>query len=340
MNTARENLLQWTDCLLDPHAAAGQHREAAHEWCRWTLALLGVNENEASTHSNAFFSNSMLATGKAISPLGALRCLRDFRRTAVFLQGMDAALRTALERFPGETIHVLEAGCGPIAPLALPFALRYSADQAQFNLLDFHPTSMEAARRMVSELGIDRSIRAFVVGDATSYIVEERPHIIACEMLRHALTSEPQVAATLNLAPQLRERGIFLPERVDVDAVLLDLKARARALMGNSADPTCHIELGNVFSLDASAVENQRQDSDKRLRANLVSVPPHDPMKTPLHLFTRVRVFREHTIREFESGITQAERIKHPATLAETGGPAAFFYQMGASPGFHLGNSR
>src|SRR6187549_2187416 len=107
MNESRESFRRWTECLLDRNRHAGEQREAAHAWCQWGLALLGVNEHEAALRPDAFCSNTGLATGKAISPLGAARCLRDFRRTAVFLQAMDSALRAAFERFPGETIHVL-----------------------------------------------------------------------------------------------------------------------------------------------------------------------------------------------------------------------------------------
>jgi hypothetical protein len=341
MNESRESFRRWSKCLLDPSRAAGEQRDAAHAWCEWGLTLLEVNEHEAAMHPGAFSSNTELATGKAISPLGAARCLQDFRRTAVFLQAMDAALHAAFERFPGETIHVLEAGCGPLAPLALPFALRYSPEQVIFTLLDLHSAALEAAQRVVDELGLRRSVRAFVAEEATSvrFAEKERPHVIACEMLQAALTSEPQVAATLNLAPQLRTGGFFLPEQVDVDAVLFDSGARLRAVTNHSGDAALAAHaitgLGNVFSLDAHALEKLNSGERESLAVAKLNVPSHDLARRRLHLFTRISVFREHRLIEFESAITQPQRVKYPATLAK-GGKVSFTYEVAKEPGLRL----
>src|SRR5690606_22092088 len=154
-----------------------------------------------------------LPSGEAISPQRAALCVREHRRTAVFLQAMDAAIRAARERFPGETLHVVEAGCGPLAPLTLPFALRYAPEEVAFTLIDLHEASLASARRLASELGVEGSIRACRAEDATEvrFAEAEQPHVIACEVLRRALKKEPQVAVTRALAPQLRTGGFFLP---------------------------------------------------------------------------------------------------------------------------------
>ncbi len=343
MNESRESFRRWTECLLDPGRAAGEQREAAHAWCQWGLDLLKVNEHEAAMHTGTFSSHTGLPTGRAISPLSAARCLRDFRRTAVFLQAMDAALRAAFERFPGETIHVLEAGCGPLAPLALPFALRYSPEKVMFTLLELHPAALEAAQRIADELGLLRSIRAFVANEATSvrFAEKERPHVIACEMLQAALTSEPQVAATLNLAPQLRAGGFYLPEQVDVDAVLFDWGAHLRAITKHSGDAALAAqaitELGNAFSLQAHALDKLDLRGPGRLAAATIHVPSHDSMRRRPHLFTRISVFREHRLIEFESDVTQPQRVKYPSALAR-GGNVSFTYEVAKEPGLRLQN--
>ncbi|HEY0548118.1 MAG TPA: class I SAM-dependent methyltransferase [Verrucomicrobiae bacterium] len=342
MNESRQSFRQWTECLLDPSRAAGEQREAAHAWCQWGFDLLEVDEHETAG-PGTFFSNTSLAGGTAISPLSAARCLRDFRRTAVFLQAMDAALRAAFERFPGETIHVLEAGCGPFAPLALPFALRHSPQKVRFTLLDVHPAALDAARHVADELGLLHSIRAFVAQEATSvrFAEEERPHVIACEMIQVALTSEPQVAATLNLAPQLRTGGFYLPEKIDVAAVLFDSGARLRAMTRNSDDAALAAqpvtELGNVFSLQAHALDKLDPGGPGRWAATTVHVPSHDLTRQSLNLFTRISLFREHRLVEFESAITQPRRVKCPVAPA-TGGNVSFTYEVAKEPGLRLRN--
>lgn len=116
MTAARVAFQEWTECLLTPSRTPGEQLAAAQAWCDWGLQLLGIDESTVSSEHDPFFTDTTLPTGKAISALGAVRCVREFRRTAVFLQAMDAAIRETRRRFPGETIHVLEAGCGPLAP--------------------------------------------------------------------------------------------------------------------------------------------------------------------------------------------------------------------------------
>jgi len=342
VNYSLDLFRRWTDCLLDPSCTPGEQRNAAHDWCDWGLNLLAMNETEPPARQDSRFADSLLPTGKAISPLGAMRCVREYRRTAVFLQAMDAALRRARERFPGERIHVLEAGCGPLAPLALPFAVRYRPDEVEFTLLDLHPIALDGARRAAEELGVGDSVRAFLAADATAirFAEADRPHVIACEVLLRALTREPQVAATINLAPQLRRGGIFLPERINVDAGLFDRARWSRALTnstenGEEALPWLQ-ELGTVISLNAYAVNKLQPAGDGRIAATSINVPPHNRDRTSLQLLTRIQVFGEHRLGDFESSLNLPERVNYPAALAAAGGVVDFCYEVSTAPGLRL----
>lgn len=337
----------WTDCLLDPARAPIEHLKAARAWHDWGLCFLGIDEISPRDPENPFFADSYLAHGKAISPLGAVRCVREYRRTAVFLQAMEAALHEARRRFPGETIHVLEAGCGPLAPLALPFALRYPPTEVQFTLLDYHPVALEAVRRVVVALGLQRSIRAYVAADATTYRFPEaeRPHVIACEVLLRALKREPQVAATSNLAPQLQRGGLFVPERIDVDAALFKLGRHLAASMvgdvsmakGESAGAA---RLGTIFSLAAAATDRLESDRPGTYRANSVVVPPHDLPTASVQLLTRIQVFGPHRLGDFESSLNLPERISYPPEIAERGGELDFIYEASGDPGLRVVSRR
>ena len=336
MSKTREYLRNWTEQLLEPAGAFDRQRAAAYAWCDWALAALEVNEPLSFAVGTLFSADTGLATGKAISPLAAARCVREHRRTAVFLQAMDAAIREARVRFPGETIRVLEAGCGPLAPLALPFALRYGPDEVTFTLLDLHPLSLEGARKLAKELGVEASLRDCLCVDATQVKFAEasRPHIIACEVLLRALKREPQVAATVNLAPQVRPGGFFLPEKIAVDAGLLDFAKYDRLLRGETSGSAA-IELGRVFCLEAGRLDTLCRNGETTFAAGAVRVPPHGP-RTPLHLFTRIQVFRDHRLGDFDSSLNLPERVKCPATLGEKGGLAEFFYEISADPGLRL----
>ncbi len=342
MESSIDTFRRWTDCLCDSTKAPRDHWEAAHEWCSWGLKLLGVDESYSHATADDFFADSILSTGKAISPLGAARCVREYRRTAVFLQAMDAAIRAARVRFPGETIHVLEAGCGPLAPLALPFALRYAPEEVSFTLLDLHPRAMNGARKVASELGLSASVRNWLVADATTIRFKEadRPHVIACEVLLRALKREPQVAVTMNLAPQLREGGFFLPERIDVDACLFDsgeyFRPRPEALELAALRAASISELGRVFRLEAESVAQLQPCGVGRLAAEAVVVPPHCRRRLPLHLFTRIKVFCDHVLGDFESSLNLPERVCGAECLSERGGVARFVYEIARDPGLRL----
>ena len=342
MNDARNRFLVWTSCLLDPSRTPLEQLRAAQAWCAWGLALLGIDERTSTSQSSAFHTDTGLETGKAISPFSAAICVREYRRTAVFLQAMQAAIKAAQERHPGEIIHVVEAGCGPLAPLAFAMAAHFPVDQVSFTLLDLHPASLAGARRVAEELGLTRSVRAYLEADVTKmrFPEAERPHVIACEVLLRALTREPQVAATLNLAPQLRADGFFLPECIDVDAVLFDSDEYFRPAMTpeefDARRATGVKELGNVFSLEAASLDKLKHRGERSLEAATISVPPFGAGNWEFQLFTRIRVFREHVLNDFESSLNMSQPVRLPKQIIENGGEARFVYEMSSDPGLTL----
>ena len=337
---ARAALLRWTDCLLDPARSAIDQLAAASAWYDWALATWGVDENDIEQRAE-LFRPTKLSQGKAISPLDAARCVCEFRRTAVFLQGMAEAIRELRSRFPGKKIHVLEAGCGPLAPLALPFALRFPADEMTFTLLDLHASSLDAVRRIVSALGLETSVR-YLQADATAirFPDEARPDLIACEVLLRGLTREPQVAATLNLAPQLKPGGLFLPERITVEAALFDVKRHVDGQLAADEALASSAIVGRtpLFSLVATEIQKVRSLGSNRFAANSIHVPPHDAGRTPLRLFTRVGVYRHHVLRDFDSSLNLPEPLEYPEVVAQSGGRLDFVYSATDEPGLRVVN--
>lgn len=330
VNPTREAFTGWIDCLLDSSRTPLEHRDAAHAWCAWALDRLGIEAQQLDPVGEACAQPTNLASGEAISPQRAVLCLREQQRTAVFLRALDAAVRAAREKFPGETIHVVEAGCGPAAPMALSVAARYSPDVVQVTLLDIHAASLADARRLAAEIGVERSIRATVCGDASAvrFAEADRPHVIVAEVLRRALKKEPQVAVTRALAPQLRAGGFFLPERIEVGPGVL------RGLREAASAPAFEW-LGAAFTLDACVAGSVAADAAGRLPERTVAVPPH--AAGALQLLTRMEVFRGHVLGDFECSLTMPERLRGvPAELAAAGGLLRFAYEISADPGLRL----
>lgn len=270
-----------------------------------------------------------LPGGEAISPQRAVLCLREQQRTAIYLRAAVAAVRAAQQKFPGEIIHVVDAGCGPAAPVALCLAAHFPSEQVQVTLLDIHPASLADARRLAAELGLERSIRATICGDACAvrFAEADRPHVVVAEVLRRALKKEPQVAVTRALAPQLREGGFFLPEKIEV------APGRVRGL---GAENGFEIERAAIaFELEAATVAALPLDATGRLPAREVRVSA--TLAVDAQLLTRMQVFREHRLDDFDCSLTMPERLRGvPAEVAARGGVLRFAYEISTDPGLRL----
>ena len=161
----------------------------------------------------------------------------------IFLRGVDAALRAAQARFPGERLRFLEAGRGPFALLALPLATRFGPEEVGFTLLDIHAHSLDAARKIIEALGLEAYVDEYIEADAATWrcLEDRRPHVVVSETMQNGLKNEPQVAITRNLAPQRLPGGFFLPEAVSLDFPCLPGIPMATRRPGNKAiaSPPC-----------------------------------------------------------------------------------------------------
>lgn len=333
-------LAQLTDALLE-----GQHpgklRDAAIRLYTLFSQITGVGDDSDAPADSV---NTMLPYGRAVSPLGAGKCILDFLRTAQFLRGVYAALRTAQTRFPNETIEVLYAGCGPFAALALPLTTRLAADRLRFTLLDIHPRSLQCAERLVNALGLARYVGDYVQADATSYIHPTAPHVVITETMHKAFTREPQVAITRNLAPQLRAGGIWIPEVVTVRACLyepgtellgyseqrpaVDTAYAARCLQESTRT---RVNLGELLVLSGQSSFADWTEAGSPVVT--VHIPGDTDPRMRLLLSTTIKIFASATLAEYESELTT------PEFVADFDGDfrdarIEFAYAFGAKPGF------
>ncbi|MBF0613262.1 MAG: hypothetical protein G8345_21145 [Magnetococcales bacterium] len=308
------------NALFSQEESYGCQQQAAQDLFRLLAGIIEYDDNQPQLEQA---KDCFLPSGKAISLQGAARCLWEFVRTSRFLQGVEAALRAAQQRFPGQRIRLLEAGCGPFALLALPLALKFEPSQVGFTLLDIHPHSLEAAKTIVTTLGLQDYVDAYVQADATTWTCPDhlRPHVMVSETMQNALKKEPQVAITRNLAHQCVPGGYFLPEKVRVDFCLLYWITDEGEVPFQRTQP-----VATLYEL--------RPDNPHDPLHGQFTLPDPLPERVRPGLCTHIQVFGDYCLEENQCSLTLPLKVK--GLELQAGGIIHHEYIMGEVPGFQL----
>ena len=336
------------DELLSPRRRGGRLRAAAAGLYSLCSSVTGI---DAGSNRPGDSGGTWLPSGQAVSPEDAAACLLDHGRTSKFLRGAHAAVLEARKRFPGATVEILYAGCGPFAPLAVPLASRFGPDEIRFTLLDAHERSLEAARRVFRAFGLAAYVRDYVRCDAASYRHgARRPlHVVVTETMQAALEKEPQAAITMNLAPQITPGGFFIPEKVTVDACLCDLTKEFpldTAGAGVAQSPPGarkgggRIPLGRVLELTAEGCRGPSADGrvggrgvPARPGVATLDVPADAGGGLHLMLLTAVTVFDSIALGDYQSGLT-CPKVLFELGRVRGGARIELAYRAGGEPGF------
>jgi len=175
----------------------------------------------AEESSPSIFKNSKETTingGVALSSKHALDCLRDPLRTIRFIKGTYEAIKDVMLLYPNEKIELLYAGCGPVAPIAITLLSDFSPDELGITLLDINESSINSVKQIIQKLNLNLFFSNIHQTDATQYKFQKNKklHIVLTETMDKGLTVEPQVRVTQNLAPQLVDGGILIPEKINI----------------------------------------------------------------------------------------------------------------------------
>ena len=260
--------------------------------------------------------------GVAIGATWAALCIDDELRTQRFAAGLHAAvtdlLRDEPERGP---VHVLYAGTGPFATLALPVMTRFRPDQLQFTFVEINTVSLAAVRQCVHALGLDDYVRDTIAGDASTLELTDRNvDILLSETMQYSLVDEMQVPITLNLLCQLPQDTILIPQRITL---------RLGRLADTPGQPLV-ADLGEILTIDAASLRTyQRRPETTDFPSATLPLPSAGGL---LAIRTLIDVYGEIGLTDYESGLTIPEYIgRFPD---EEGMPAAaeFTYQVHPSP--------
>jgi hypothetical protein len=296
-------------------------------------------EFQIDPEADVAWGETYSAEGLAISPTQAAMCADQSRRTAMFLRGVHDAISKALAASTSpKPVHVLYAGSGPYATLAVPLMTLFSPELVRFTILDLHKISIKSVKSIVRRLRLGGSVASYVVADACQYSIpkDEMPDVILSETMNAALEFEPQVAIMRHLAGQAPGARL-VPESVRVDAVLLDTSeepARIEPDLEHSIPESSpdRIPFGPVFALDAAAIESWTTLDGDRLPAASIEVPAAPNPHYQPYLFTTIVTHGEHILRTHDCGLTSPRAFPEDGNLA-SGGLIHFHYRLGASPG-------
>lgn len=313
------NFARTVEDLLFLENDFGGLRDAANDFYKYLSEITEINK-DAHTQDRA----TILKNGKAIAPRDAALCVLDFARTSSFLRGIYAAIEEAKRRFPNEKIEILYAGCGPFATLAVPFCLKFSPDEICFTLIDIHKKSVVCAEKFFRTLDFEKFVGEYILMDATVFQPEneKRFHIIVSETMQKSLKNEPQVEMTLNLAKHLFENGLFIPQKIIIEACLADLKKEF-------STERQRIMFGKIFELSAES----RNEKDKLFSPKTFEISSDGIDSMSLMLLTKVEIFDSFALNDYDSGITYST-IFRDFTGAKAGQKIEFRYVRGNDPRF------
>jgi len=321
MSNPLDRLRNATSSLLDRSRAAYSLRAEVMDLKQILEEAGGIIFNEGG--ADIASGETRTDAGVAISPTMAAMCVDDLARTVQFIRGIHDAIIDARDERP---VRILYAGCGPLAPLAIPLMSLFTADDVRFTMLDIHENSIRSAESIIRAFRFEDRVEGFEVGDAARFAFDsgEKPDIMIIEMLRPALASEPQVAVAINLGGQHPD-SVLIPESVTVELALVN---PGREFTTDGTEPgRDRINVGSVCTLDRRAI------LDGKLEPVVVALPDFDAARYRPMLLTTLTVYGDHVLRDYDSGIT-CPRPLRPNNVGP-GDEIEFTYRCGADPHIH-----
>lgn len=319
MPNAKERLDSLTETILNENHP-GKQRAACRELYDFFCEIIGLDDEKGNSEIQ---NGTILLHGKAISPVNAARCLWEYKRTARFLHGVAAAIADLKKRFPNERLEIVYAGCGPFASLVTPLLNKFSPADIKLTLIDYHEFSLTAARKIFEVCGFENFAAEFIQTDACAYKHSRAPHLVISETMQNALLNETQTAITLNLAPQIRAGGVFVPQEIAVEACF--------AKFGSEFVERERIHLGKIFALDAEKIRRgARLDFGK----TSFEIPEAAREKNlSLMLLTKIQIFDSISLDDYDSSITYPKMVRPAVNLSEFR-RVAFEYILDEKPRF------
>jgi hypothetical protein len=339
MQNYQTELNRITEILLKPEEHYDELTKANNDLLALFFSVSGLDMEKPENREDI-----RLVNGKAIGPVWAALCIREILRTKRFIRGFYSGIKAALAKFPDRPIHILYAGTGPFATLAMPLTTVFTSSEINFTFLEINPLSIRSLEKVAAAFQAEKYISEIVSCDAGKYKTpRNKPiHMIITETMQNALQKEPQVGITLNLAPQMEDGGILIPQNITIAAALLDPKKnKARMTSMDWPGQEYYRILGKIFELNKHtetpyAIDNTSANAGEyTFPEGAVAIPKGNLAGyTHLLLFTTIQVFEAEYLTPWECSLTLPQNIMVLEPNNDSVAQVNFQYMMREKPGF------
>lgn len=288
----KERLSRYSIDILNPENFHDKLAPAVMGYADLLFEEFDVNSSSGREHIKTL-------NGNAIGTFWAAKCVREIFRT----QRFSKALYTSVLEASGANkrpIHVLYAGTGPFAALALPVMMMLKPEEVQFTFLEINPESIEVLKQVIDLFDLKAYVKDIHQCDASLWEVSSSEiDIVISETMCRALVAEPQVAIMLNLASQLPKDVVFLPE---------EIKVALCKLGKGSGEPERIADLINfnkesMYSIIADSSMRNWHFKGQDIKTNLSE-------GEQLCLMTEIRVSEGNVLNLDDSSLNMLEKIK------------------------------
>lgn len=328
----RTRLQTAVDTLLNKESEFLQLNRAIKEL---RVLFLDLSPILAPENKESLSEETQLPSGLAIAPDFAATVLIDTKRTVKFLRGVKEAIDGCLKNTDNKPIHLLYAGCGPYATLVFPLLHLFTPDQLKVTLLDIHQLSLDSVDTIAKKMGVVDFIDSLICCDASRYLhpKDDPIHMVVTETMAQLLYKEPQVSITLNLVPQMVSNGIFIPEEVIISLRAINTAndyLRLTNRLPENEKVALHVQ--DIFTLDKNCLNLVDTESNGlQILLEDVIIPQIPQQFDQLKLFTEIKIYNNHFLKAYESGLTSPLDFK--IDEVKEGELISFMYRINHVPG-------
>jgi len=308
-------------------------------------------------------------TGFAMSPANAITTINDVFRVSGFIKGVHNAIKDLKEKDKGKKLNILYPACGPLAPLLIPLLAhykssnKYNENDIQVTFIDIQEGAVASLYEVLKVSGLNVFVKEILLMDAVDYKSDEKIDLVILEAMQHGFTREGHLSISKHFSSLLADDGIFIPQEVKVDAILTtgeeEYNTQWRGIdlvASHNMNPEIKEKrtvLGEILKVNLETLKDMQimeLDQNTRLIRCASHTIPHfekDHDKKTMLFTTKITVYKDHIIDEYDSGITHPlpnldicinfiPKADQRATdlYVKSGDLITFYYKLVGLPGF------